>query len=109
MVGALLDKGVDAPTATVGEQRDYAISMDIPALVNFYDAAIVDVVPAELAIPADTDFTNVTLTCTYADLTPCIAADLPPGSGHQTPDHRHHARLVARRHQPTAPKPEPSP
>ncbi len=85
VLGAALDKGVDVPTATIGEQRDYTISMDIPALVNFYDAAIVDDVPAELAIPADTDFANVTLTCTYADLTPCVAADLPPGWGTQLP------------------------
>jgi uncharacterized repeat protein (TIGR01451 family)/fimbrial isopeptide formation D2 family protein len=76
MPSATLVKGVDVATATIGQQRTFTITTTIPANVNFYDAAIIDTVPVTISIPAASDFTNVTMTCTYSDATSCVA-DLP--------------------------------
>jgi uncharacterized repeat protein (TIGR01451 family)/fimbrial isopeptide formation D2 family protein len=80
-----LVNGAETDTATIGEGSVYTVTATIPASVNFWDAAIIDVVPSELTIPDDTDFTSVTLTCTYADTTPCIPADIPAGWGTALP------------------------
>lgn len=76
MPSATILKSVDVATATIGQNRNYTITVTIPANVNFYDAALIDTVPATLSIPAASDFTNVTMTCTYSDSTSCVS-DLP--------------------------------
>jgi len=78
VLGAPLTKSVDAPTATIGEERSYTISTTLPADVNFYDAAMIDDVPAGLAV------SSVGMTCTYGGGGSCLG-DLPGGGVALTP------------------------
>ncbi len=72
VLGALLTKSVDVPTATIGQERGYTISVTLPADVNFYDAALIDNVPAGTAI------SGISLACTYGAGGSCLG-DLPGG------------------------------
>ena len=72
VLGASLTKDVDAPTATIGEQRDFTVSVTLPADVNFYDTALIDVIPSEISI------FGTSLTCTYGGGGDC-SGDLPGG------------------------------
>ena len=76
--GARLTKTVDAPTATIGEERDYTIVATIPPLVNFYDAALIDVVPAEISLY------GAAMTCTYTTGGGDCMGDLPWAGGTST-------------------------
>lgn len=78
VLGAPLVKSVDAPTATVGEERAYTVTISLPADVNFYDAAIIDDVPAGLAV------SGISITCTYGGGGDCLG-DLPGGGATLTP------------------------
>jgi uncharacterized repeat protein (TIGR01451 family)/fimbrial isopeptide formation D2 family protein len=72
VLGAGLVKDVDAPTATIGEQRDFTVSVTLPADVNFYDTALIDVIPSEIST------FNASITCTYGGGGSCLG-DLPGG------------------------------
>jgi len=76
--GAAFTKTVDAPTATIGQEREFTLSTTVPANVNFYDAAIIDDVPAGMAV------SDVTVSCTDSDDAPCDA-DLPGAGAALTP------------------------
>ncbi len=76
--GSAVTKTVDAPTATIGQQRDFIITASIPARVNFYDAVLVDDVPAGMTI------SGVTIQCTIAVLGDCNS-DLTGGGSVLTP------------------------
>lgn len=78
VLGAPLVKDVDAPTATIGQERSYSISTTLPADVNFYDAAMIDDVPAGLAV------SGVNMTCSYGGGGSCLG-DLPGGGAALTP------------------------
>jgi uncharacterized repeat protein (TIGR01451 family)/fimbrial isopeptide formation D2 family protein len=72
VLGAPLVKSVDALTATIGEERSYTISVPLPPDVNFYDAAIIDDVPAGMSV------SGVSIACTYSGGGSCLG-DLPGG------------------------------
>ncbi|WP_430869254.1 hypothetical protein [Demequina aurantiaca] len=74
VLGESLTKTVDEDTATIGEARYYTLTLDIPADVNFYDAAIIDDVPAGMSID------DVTFTCEYADVSDCLSTLEAPGT-----------------------------
>ncbi len=80
VLGAGLTKGVDSPTATIGEERDFTISVTLPADVNFYDTAMIDTVPATMSV----DTGSVVFTCTYGGGGSC-AGDLPGAAAALTP------------------------
>lgn len=73
VLGAGLTKSVDQATGTIGEERDYTISVTLPADVNFYDAALIDDIPAGMSIG------SVTFACAYGLGGDCMG-DLP-GAG----------------------------
>lgn len=78
VVGAGIIKSVDAPTATVGQERSFSVAVTIPANVNFYDAAIIDDVPAGMAL------SGATVSCLDASSVNCDAT-LPGGGAALTP------------------------
>ena len=81
VVGATITKqvnGLVADTATIGEQAAYTIVVILPADANFYDAAIIDVVPHELLI------SGVSVDCTYGAALSCLG-DLGVGGTELTP------------------------
>lgn len=78
VLGASLSKDVDFPTGTIGEERDYTISVTLPADVNFYDTALIDAIPAGMAI------SGVSLACAYGLGGNCLG-DLPGGGVALTP------------------------
>lgn len=68
VVGAAIVKGVTPSTAAVGEQVAYDVTVTLPADVNFYDARIVDEVPAGIAVSAATCTpSDPAITCTAPD------------------------------------------
>ena len=77
LAGASTAKTIVDSSLTVGEKASYTVSGTFPAGINFFDAALIDALPAGLdAASVDT----TTVTCTYTvDSTPCT---LPaPGGG----------------------------
>lgn len=67
---AQVTKVVDESTATIGESRTYTVRLVVPRDVNFFDAAIIDQVPAGI----DLDSISLTAaTCTRADGVACSA------------------------------------
>lgn len=81
VVPAETTKSVDAPTATIGEEREYTIEVTLPAQVNFYDAGIVDNTAG-----GTIGISDVSISCTYetsagsclGDLHPDVADHLQP-------------------------------
>ncbi|MTV27381.1 isopeptide-forming domain-containing fimbrial protein [Nitriliruptoraceae bacterium ZYF776] len=68
VVGATIDKTVAPATAAVGETVTYDVVVTLPADANFYDAAIVDQVPAGIAVSAATCTPDAaSVTCTAPD------------------------------------------
>ncbi len=81
VVGATITKrvnGLAADTATIGEESTYTVTVNVPADANFYDAAIIDNVPAGLSI------SGVSVDCTYGAALSCLG-DLPAGGTTLTP------------------------
>ena len=73
--GATLTKSVDEPTATIGEERGFTITVNIPKDVNFYDSAIIDTLPAGMTlVPLSTG-----ITCDYGVGGDCLGT--LPGAG----------------------------
>ena len=79
---ASVDKRVQRPTYTIGETARWTVDVTLPAQVNFYDAAVIDQVPAGI------DLASLTLesaTCTVAGGAACTlpggAAELATASG----------------------------
>ncbi len=70
--GATTVKTVVPGTATIGGTVDYTIKVLLPKKVNFYNAAIIDTLPAGLTASA----TTATVTCQTAALADCFT-DLP--------------------------------
>ncbi|PKQ27187.1 MAG: hypothetical protein CVT64_01720 [Actinobacteria bacterium HGW-Actinobacteria-4] len=68
VIGSAITKTVDEPIARVGEIRDFTITTTLPANVNFYDAAIIDNVPAGMSID------TATITCTEPGPVACASA-----------------------------------
>jgi uncharacterized repeat protein (TIGR01451 family) len=81
--GAVTTKTSSKPDATIGDSTTYTITVDLPAKVNFYQSAIIDQLPAGIAV------SNVTLGCVTlpAPGTDCTsqlpgnAAPLTPADG----------------------------
>jgi uncharacterized repeat protein (TIGR01451 family)/fimbrial isopeptide formation D2 family protein len=80
--GSALVKSVDRQRVPVGGTVEYELSVTLPASVNFYDATIVDTLPAGVS-PESVRY--VDSSCTYADAEggSCFlglppSADLPP-------------------------------
>jgi uncharacterized repeat protein (TIGR01451 family)/LPXTG-motif cell wall-anchored protein len=59
VAGAGTTKGVDEPIRTVGQVARYTITSIIPPDVNFFEATILDTIPAGLSAPQ-----NPSITCT---------------------------------------------
>lgn len=78
VVGATMGKTVDQPTAVIGEERAYTLTGTIPANVNFYDAIIVDAVPAGMTV------SGITVSCLDSALASCDG-DLPGGAAPLVP------------------------
>jgi uncharacterized repeat protein (TIGR01451 family)/fimbrial isopeptide formation D2 family protein len=57
---ATIAKSTTKTKAAIGEAVPYSVKVSVPALVNYYNASIIDTLPAGMT--ADTD--NVTITCT---------------------------------------------
>jgi uncharacterized repeat protein (TIGR01451 family)/fimbrial isopeptide formation D2 family protein len=75
VTGATVTKTTTAPTATVGGTVPYTITATIPASVNFWNAAVIDTVPAGILLNQATTVVTCTVAVTLAD----CAADLPAG------------------------------
>ncbi len=74
-----ITKGVLPEFATIGDTVTYTATARIPAATTFYEAALVDVLPAGLAATAP-DFATVSVTCVLdGTTTPCTGLD--PGFG----------------------------
>ena len=58
VAGAGTTKGVDEPIRTVGQVARYTVTSIIPPDINFYEASILDTIPAGMGAP-----TNIGLTC----------------------------------------------
>ncbi len=67
VLGAGLVKSVSPGAATIGQEVTYSVVATVPADVNFYDTALIDDVPSELAI------SGATLTCEFAGGGDCLA------------------------------------
>lgn len=78
VVSATFGKTVDQPTATIGQERSFTLTGTIPANVNFYDAIVVDDVPAGMTI------SGVTVSCLDSLAASCDA-DLPGAGSALTP------------------------
>lgn len=66
--GAAIAKTVDQPTRAVGERATFSVTTTVPADVNFFDAAVTDVMPAGLD---QSTLTTQSVTCARADSSPC--------------------------------------
>jgi len=60
VAGASITKTVANAKATVGAQDDYTVTVQLPARINFYGAAVTDQLPAGLLV----DASKVTMSCT---------------------------------------------
>ncbi|GAA3890099.1 hypothetical protein GCM10022381_35020 [Leifsonia kafniensis] len=72
--GATTVKTADRLTATIGESIGYTIAITIPKNVNFYNAAIIDTLPAGMSMDAATR----AITCVTTSAADCMAT-LPGG------------------------------
>ncbi|WP_442214531.1 isopeptide-forming domain-containing fimbrial protein [Specibacter sp. RAF43] len=82
VAGATSTKTVDPGEATIGQSVTYTVSTKLPANVNFFNASIVDTVPAGLDV-ASVQLLPGSVTCTNNDTTPCglTSATQLPASG----------------------------
>ena len=85
VVASSLTKTEQFPTRTVGDTQSWTVSLTLPAKVNFYDAAILDTLPAGVD-PATLSLDSTT--CVFADSSPCTipwyALTSVPGTGGST-------------------------
>ena len=70
VLGATTTKTVAKPTATIGENVDYTITVSIPKNVNFYNAAIIDTLPAGISA----DAASAIVTCSTNGVPGCLPA-----------------------------------
>ncbi len=76
LAGAAAAKTIVDNTLTVGEKASYTVSGTFPADINFFDASLIDALPAGL----DASTLNTTsVKCLYADSTLCTLPS--PGGG----------------------------
>ncbi len=74
VVGSSVLKSADPTSLTIGEEGTWTITQSIPANVNLYDAAIIDLLPRGI----DVDSLRLdSIACTNADTSPCTL----PGGG----------------------------
>lgn len=66
-----LTKSVTPARVTIGDEAEYTLEVTLPQDVNFYDAAVVDELPAGID-PASVELTSSV--CTYDDDTTCSPA-----------------------------------
>ncbi|MGO4105599.1 isopeptide-forming domain-containing fimbrial protein [Leifsonia sp. YAF41] len=66
--GATLDKTVSPKLAPIGDIVTYTVNVELPARVNFFDASVIDTLPAGLTLTG-----TPTVSCTIPDGTPCAA------------------------------------
>lgn len=64
-------KSVDPSVAAVGQPVTWTVTATLPEGVTYYDAAVIDTLPAQIAAGS---LTTVAASCTNADSTPCSPA-----------------------------------
>ncbi|MBD8869170.1 DUF11 domain-containing protein [Nocardioides donggukensis] len=85
--GGAVTKSVDEQRVRVGDRAAYEVTADLPADVNFYDASIIDLLPAGI------DPATVTLvgsTCTYDDVAAGACATTVSAGDALTPSGQRH-------------------
>ncbi len=85
IVGTGISKTVTPDRATIGEQATWRVSVVVPVDTSFYDASIIDQMPAGVSDIAITGYTCAVLTAppTECTLTP-VRLDDAPGPGGST-------------------------
>ncbi len=66
--GSAITKTVADPTLTIGEDAEYTVTGRFPAGINFYNAAIIDVLPVGIDVST---LQTTSVTCEFADGSSC--------------------------------------
>ena len=80
VAGGSVTKTTTKPLATIGETVPYTITATIPANVNFYNAAVIDTVPAGIQLTQS----GTVITCSVAGTGADCLSDLPSGGSTMT-------------------------